>query len=110
MSKSERLGWVAAGTLAIAALFAAGPAAAAPSYNHYAPDHLRSCWHYSYRVEHWVNFCRTYSYRSVDPRYELVYPNHRYYPYHYQPPYGANGPYYGQEPYNGYESALGFSF
>jgi hypothetical protein len=57
-----RQGAVAAATLAIAALFVAGPAAAAakPSGNYYAPAHPHSCWQYSSRSEHWVDVCRTY--------------------------------------------------
>jgi hypothetical protein len=109
-----RQGAVAAATLAIAALFVAGPAAAAAksSGNYYASAHPHSCWHYSSQSEHWINVCRTYSYRYDYPRTEPIYPGYGKvpYPYRYEPPLNSNGPYTGYEPYNGYESALGFSF
>ena len=110
MLKHKGLGVVAAGTLAVAALFAVGQAGAAPSHTHYTAAHSRSCWRYSNPTEHWVNVCRTYSYRYVYPRSEPVYPYNGYNSYRYQPPVSTNGPYYGYEPYNGYESSLGFSF
>ena len=109
-----RQGAVAAATLAIAALFVAGPAAAAAksSGNYYASAHPHSCWQYSSRSEHWVNVCPTYSYRYVYPRYEPIHPGYGKlpYPYRFEPPINGNGPYTGYEPYNGFESALGFSF
>ena len=106
-----------AAMLALAALFVAGPAAAAARYvassgNYYAPAHPHGCWHYSSRSQHWVNVCRSYSYQNVYPRLEPIYPGYGRlpYPYRYEPPLNSNGPYTGYEPYNGYESALGFSF
>jgi hypothetical protein len=114
---NRRHGAVAAATLAITALFVAGPAAAAAKYvassgNYYASAHLHSCWQYSSRSEHWVDVCRTYSYRYDYPRTEPIHPGYGKvpYPYRYEPPINSNGPYAGYEPYNGYQSALGFSF
>jgi hypothetical protein len=110
MLKRKGLGVAAAGALAIAALLAVGHAGAAPSNNYYASAHSRSCWRYSNPTEHWVNVCRTYSYRNVYPRSERLYPYSGYYSYRYEAP-NNNGPYYGYEPYNGgYGSSLGFSF
>ena len=101
MSRHKRRGSVAAAMLVGAALCAAVPAAAAPT-------HQRSCLHYSYSVDRWVNVCRTYSNRDAGPR--LVAPHPFYYPFHYEPPYATNGPYYGYQPYNGFQSALGIWF
>jgi hypothetical protein len=117
MLKHQPLCAMTAAALAIATLFAAGPAAAAaryagPAHTYAVAAHPSSCWRYSDRVGHWVNFCRTYSYRHDHPQYQLVYPGYGRmpYPYRFEPPIGSNGPYIGAEPYNGYESALGFWF
>ena len=100
MSKKALLGAVAAGALALTALVGAGPAAAVgfgvyvgPSYSYHPYRH--SCWHWSYRLGEWVNFCRTYSYRH--------YPDHGPYAYGY-------GPYYDYGPSFGYGPFFGFSF
>jgi hypothetical protein len=103
MSKQTLLGAVAAGALVLTALVTAGPAAAAvrygvyvgPSYAYY--PQRNSCWHWSYRLGEWVNFCRAYSYR-------YAYPDYGPYAYGYGPYYG--GPYYNYGPSFGF----GFSF
>ncbi len=101
MSTWKNLGLMATGLLAAATQLAV-PAVAATGHRH-------ACLQYSYRIDRWVNVCRTYSYRDTGPRFEGA-PHPFFYPYQYTPPYGSNGPYYGYEPYNGYQSALGIWF
>ena len=116
MLENRRLGAMAAGTLAVAALFTAGPAAAAaagygsPSHHYQASVYPRPCRRFENAMQHWVNVCRTYSYRYADPRHVQVYPHYYPYRYRYQPPVTDGGPYYGHEPYGGYQSSFGFSF
>src|SRR5258708_31766889 len=112
MSKNMRPGAMAVGLLAMTALFAAGPVAAAvryasPSQSYHASAYPRSCRHYDYGVERWVNVCRTYSSRYVYPQRAPVHPDYYPYRYRYQPPVTDGGPYYGREPYSGYESSFG---
>src|SRR5438874_5781235 len=111
MSKGILLGAVAAGALAMATFTTSGPASASvrfsvyagPTYT-YAPPR-RSCWHWSYRLGEWVNFCRAYSYRYSYPRYAPVYPYNPYaYSYGYGPYAYDYGPSYSVGP------SFGFSF
>src|SRR6266542_3921959 len=112
MSKGKLLGAVAAGALAMATSVTAGPASASvrvgvyvgPTYT-YAP-HRHSCWHWSYRLGEWVNYCRTYTYRYTYPRYARVYPY--YSPYAYTNDYGPYAYDYG--PSYSFGPSFGFSF
>ncbi len=95
MSKQRLLSAIGAGVLALTALVATTPASAAvgfgvyagPTYTYYPYHH--SCWHWSYRLGEWVNFCHGY--------------------YGYAQPYYA--PYaYGYGPYYDYGPSFGFGF
>jgi hypothetical protein len=83
MMKLNLIGALAAGMLATAAFATATPAAADARFGVYVgptytvPVHRSSCWHWSYRLGEWVNYCRTYSYRAA--------PVYRDYSYGYAP-------------------------
>jgi hypothetical protein len=89
MLKPAHLSAVAAGTLALTALFVVDPAAAASSLK-VSASHARPCLQYGQRSEK----CRAYSHRYVAPQDEL-FPDYGYYRYRFEPPEGTNGPYLG---------------
>ena len=93
MLKHKLLGVAAAGGLALSALVIASPATAGvsvyvgQSYGYYPAHYRHSCWHWSYRLGEWVNSCRIYSYRYVEPYYSEPYA-YGYAPYYYGPSFG----------------------
>ena len=98
MTKLNLIGAVAGGVLAIATFATVSPAAAdarfgvyvGPTYS--APVHRPSCWHWSYRIGEWVNYCRSYSYYRPAPVYRAypyrAYPDYGPYAYNYGPSFG----------------------